>query len=383
MGASLTALAIVAALLVPTSATKKISEFGGTPDRSAPFVDKTAKLDVALATGTDLNVSQSDAKAALPALAIRRLATTGKLAADEIPAINEAWTSFDAQEAQESSPEGRRAVQQARHKAIAAKLPRFEPGTVERVLGDLVAQVDAIPDFGDGTEGSCQTCHVQNSLVAGAKTPDTVGIWPHFPPQVFSTLPVLQDTVETRAFKPDATCLGCHKPHGTDGFLTTVEQRRDSMGMWTHVYRIEDLLYVQVKVQNKVAAHMVPGGFLDRGYAVVVDAYEGAKPGGERLPFWSGHRLPAHLTADPDQSGYLMSRDARDEGGKPAGRSNATSIVDDTRLEPTRFVDLTFLYKIPRDRYVPYSVVSRLVYLPDQTTMKGGEDVEVRIRASE
>lgn len=373
---------MLAAMLVPHEATKTVSDFMGTPDHSTPFVDETAALDRSLAQGFDIALPSVRVRELLPHVAVRRLATVGRLAADEVPTVLAVWAEFAEQEARESTLEGQRAVQRARHAALAARLPRFGAGLVERSLAELMAQAEGIEARDSREDASCQACHLQTQPTVGVI--DTVGIWPHLPPDVFAGgIPMLSDAAEMRAFRPQTGCLSCHTAHGDPGFLTTLEERRESMGVWANVYRIEDLLYVQVKVQNKVAAHMVPGGRVDHAYAVVVDAYEGATPGGTRLPFWWGTKLPETLRTHDDQGGYLMGRALVDALGYASGVGEAVNVVADTRLEPDRFKDLTFLFEIPRDRYVPYSVVVRLVYLPDQMTMQNAQDVEVRIRASE
>jgi len=385
MGAGFTLLAVVIALLMPREATKKFERFMGVKDTSAPFVDRTADLDKALQTGVDIAVSADELQALLIHVAVRRLATSGRLAADEIPKIQNIWSEYAGLEANEKTTAGKAAVRDLRNRAVGAALPRFEVQKVVAVLELLQHQVDTVQPRYASKESDCAGCHFQTDGRVLNPPIDTIGIWPHLPADTFGpSFPVLTETVESASLDPKSTCLSCHVPHGEPGFLTTLAQRQESMGVWVHTYRIEDLIYVQVKIQNKKAAHYVPAGFLDHAYAVVVDAYASAKPGGERLKYWWGSKLPSALQSDPDQGGYLMARSLVDKAGQATADLNqAVDIVDDTRLEPTRFVDLTFLFQIPRDRYTPYSVVARLVYLPDQGTLDGAQDVEVRIRSSE
>lgn len=385
MGAGFTLLAVVVALLMPREATKKFESFMGVKDTSAPFVDRTADLDKALQTGFDIAVSGQELQALLIHVAVRRLAASGRLAADEIPKIQDIWSEYAGLEAGEKSPAGKAAVRDARNRAVGEALPRFEVPKVVEVLELLQHQVDIIQPRYASKEADCAGCHLQTDGRVLDHPIDTVGIWPHLPADTFGTsFPVLTETAEAASLDPKNTCLSCHVPHGEPGFLTTLAQRQESMGVWAHAYRIEDLIYVQVKVQNKKAAHYVPAGFLNHAYAVVVDAYASAEPGGKRLKYWWGSRLPNELQSDPDEGGYLMARQLVDKVGQPTSDPNqAVDILDDTRLEPSRFVDLTFLFEIPRDRYTPYSVVARLVYLPDQGTLKGAQDIEVRIRSSE
>jgi hypothetical protein len=385
MGAGFTLLAVVVALLIPREATKKFESFMGVKDTSAPFVDRTADLDKALQTGVDIAVSAKELQALLIHVAVRRLAASGRLAADEIPKIQKIWSEYAGLEASEKKPAGKAAVRDLRNRAVGAALPRFEVQKVVEVLELLQHQTDMIQPRYASKETDCAGCHFQTDGRVLERPIDTIGIWPHLPADTFgSSFPVLTETVEAAAQAPSNPCLSCHVPHGEPGFLTTLAQRQESMGVWAHAYRIEDLIYVQVKIQNKKAAHYVPAGFLNHAYAVVVDAYASAEPGGERLKYWWGSRLPKELQSNPDEGGYLMARRLVNKAGQPsADLKQAVDILDDTRLEPGRFVDLTFLFEIPRDRYTPYSVVARLVYLPDQGTLKGAEDIEVRIRSSE
>ncbi len=385
MGTGATLLAVVIALLIPRETSKKLESFMGVKDTSAPFVDRTENLDRALQTGVDIAVSAKELDEMMVHLAVRRLAASGRLAADEIPKIQAIWADYSGQEFAEKTADGKNAVRQARSQAIAAALPRYEVQTVVEVLQQLQDQADVIQPRYAATEADCVGCHLQVDGRVLDQPIDTIGIWPHLPADVFgSSFPVLTEAAEVAALFPEATCMSCHVPHGEPEFLTTIAERQESMGVWVHAYRIEDLIYVQVKVQNKTAAHYAPAGFLDHGYAVVVDAYASAEPQGERLKYWWGTRLPGSLQTDPEQGGYLMARHMVDQAGKPTGNpTEAVDIVDDTRLEPSRFVDLTFLFQIPRDRYTPYSVVTRLVYLPKQNTLEGAQDVEVRIRSSE
>ncbi|MEZ4458483.1 MAG: hypothetical protein R3E66_01895 [bacterium] len=381
-GFGLAGLAALVAMLVPIEATHKVQDFMGSKSDRTPFVDATAALDAALAQGFDVAADEAQIKRSFGALAVRRLATEGRLASDDIPKLLDVIADYQTRIEAEPTPEQRQAVRAARNKALVGALPRFTAAQIDTALGGLETQIDRVSPWFEGGEAQCQSCHMSAAPLRGPI--DTVGIWPHYPPDVFSNgFPVLTDTLEMRTSQPNATCLGCHVAHGQPDFLTSIADRQENMGMWVHAYRIEDLIYVQVKVQNRHAAHYVPGGYLDHAYAVVVDAYAGKEPGGERLPFWGGHTLPDELAADPNQSGYWMGRRTVDKAGNPTTASEAITVADDTRLEAGRFVDLTFLYVIPKDVYVPYSVVARLVYLPNGLTMDGAKDVEVRIRKSE
>lgn len=382
-GIGIATIAAIGAMLVPVEATHKIQDIVGAKDLRTPFLDTTSQLDRALMQGFDIGASEEELQQALSPLAVRRLAKAGAVAGDEIPLILEILKDYQDRANLETSAATQSAIRQARNAALAKALPRLSRDKIDESLAKLESQIDhVIPRFANTPE-DCVTCHAQTG--SRSDEIDTVGIWPQLPADAFSQgFPVLSDTYEMRALSPNSSCGDCHVAHGEPGFLTTLDQRRENMGVWVHAYRIEDLLYVQVKVQNKHAAHYAPGGFLNHAYAVVVDAYQSAEPGGEHLKRWSGPELPEHLKTHPEEAGYLFTRLLRDAQGQPTNDlAAAVTIDDDTRLAPTRFIDLTFLYEIERDSYTPYSVVVRLVYLPDQNVIDGAQDIEIRIRSSE
>lgn len=385
---------IIGAMVVPDDWIRPIENLYSVqaPAKDAYSVE-VADLSAALEAGDPVAVSREELLKHLPQIQARRLTRAGPMTAKDMGEAVETLRDFQGRIAVEKTEGSKDAMRRFRDSSLAEELPRVSAEAITRELEMLDRQVELASFKVFESDESCESCHI-------AYGPEIEEV---FDPRLFwpatgaedvfdgTRMPTLMSPVElvewaSRTEQDIPSCTSCHAAHSDESFGVDVELRQDNMGLWANVYRIDELLYVQVKVQNKNAGHRVPAGYPGHAYAVVVEARRGDDRGAPLLDYWSGPELPRHLVRDGVRSGQLFHREMRDSDGAMTSRhSRVAQFVSDNRLESGRFVELRFLFDLKEtntDVYVPWWVMARLVYVPDVETLEGAQDVEVRIRKS-
>lgn len=376
---------VIAALVVPESCFQNFSGFFGARQAPSPFDDIVATTDKALSQDFDLYVGLPVLDEMVPRLQVRRLAAHGPIAADEVPRILDTLQTFKVNT-------------QSRDSALSDILKRWQRPQIEAALQPLDAQLAHVRPRYSTDPKDCVTCHFQ-TIPAPAAAIDVVGLWPLVSPESLDfgkQIPILSDSMEQDALRhfahPDrigkgpfsteesqemlnSSCVSCHKPHGEAGFAVDSAARMENIGLWLNAYNADDVLHVQTKVQSLRAAHRVPGGWANHAYVLLVEAWDES---GSPLALFHGSVLPDFLqNSETPKAGSLHARLLVDEDQKPTSDlSRIHNILSDTRLEPRRFEDTTFLFPLKQGSRARVTV--RMIYLPDFTTWKGAEDVEVR-----
>lgn len=382
---ALASIAVIAALIVPESYFEKFSGFFGADQAPSPFEDIVATTDRGLQQDFDILVDLPTLEEMVPRIQVRRLAAHGPIAADEIPRILDTLQRFQVNT-------------QSRNSALTDLLKRWERPQIEAALNPLDEELARVRTRFSKVPNDCIQCHLQ-TIPAPDQPIDVIGLWPLVPPESLDfgkQIPILSDSMEQDAIRhfahPDrmgkgpfsteeaqqmlnTSCVSCHSPHGETGFPVDLTKRMDNIGLWLNAYNADDVLHVQTKVQSLRAAHRVPGGWADHAYVLLVEAWDGD---GKPLTPFHGSTLPDFLqNADLPKAGSLHARLLVDADAKPTSDlSKVHNILSDTRLEPRRFEDMTFLFPLTQNS--PARVRVRMIYLPDFTTWEGAQDVEVR-----
>lgn len=387
---------IIGAMFVPYDWTRPIEDLYSVeaPAKDA-YSPELADLSRALERGAPLPMSRAEFSRHIPQIQVRRLTRAGPMTASDMGEAVELLRELEARIAVEETEGSKDAMRRFRTRSVVEKFTRLDSDEVAVQLDALDRQLElasfqVLKDAGDAT---CESCHVGQGVELEQPF-DPRLLWPGTGAGEFfdgTRLPTLQSPLEINEWSERVQtdmpeCTSCHSAHSADDFGVDLEMRRENMGTWVNAYRIEGLLYVQVKIQNKNAAHRVPAGYPGHAYAVVVEARGGDDRRAPVLSRWSGPELPEHLVVDGVKTGHLFHREMHDADGNVTSRhARASRLVWDNRLESGRFIELRFLYdlnEVDVDVYVPWWVMVRLVYLPDVLSFDGGQDVEVRIRQS-
>jgi hypothetical protein len=189
-------------------------------------------------------------------------------------------------------------------------------------------------------------------------------------------MPVLLDGAEwdlwnrSQSAGSSRHCLDCHGHHGQTGSGVSLEERRANMGLWLGVTDREGVLDAEVKLQNVGAGHRVPGGAVERAYAVTVEAFFVDEDAWKSLSYWAGPRLLDVIDGRPEQGGFFLGRHVVDEQGRVASSAeSARDVLADSRLEPGRFIESHVLFRRPAE--VDWRVVARLYFLPQSPGWRG------------
>ena len=381
---------IVAAFLVPDTWFEQIDSAYGKAETFDPFSPEIATMDQALLMGTS-GPTMASVESHLPKVQARRLLYANKLPSDGIPELVVLLEQHQARIQAQQSAASKQAERAHRNKTLVQRFPRLKPHAVEATLDKLDRDILALIPTGK-TNADCATCHAALMDLPTGTRIEPKAIWP----KVDATragggtaIPVMMDSLDLAAYQIDLgaddsdpkDCLNCHVNHGEPGFAVDVEARREAMGLWIEVYRIQNSVYVQTKVKNIGAAHRAPGGYIGRGYAIVVEAYEGHDATGKPLPFFYGEQLPEYLQSTGRVAGSMYWRRFTDASGAASSdHRNLATVHDDSRLLGERFLDQRYVFTLPEpDGKTPYYVLVRLVYLPDVMTWDGAQDVEVRV----
>ncbi len=383
-----TAVFVVLAFLIPNSWISDVKDVYGS-DSATAFSSEVAALDDALLKGRPVQKTWDEVQRLKPQIMARRLARISKLSETQVGELTLLLRESQNRINAEATESGKRGQEKFRNEQIQSKFTRIHKAAIGPTLSKVERDIVANTPNGN-VNAACENCHTSFMPNFDIVNPSPEDLWPRIPSKALSGrgLPILMDSLDLDAFKSglggeqsEFTCQTCHTSHGDKSFAVDIEKRRDAMGLWIEVYRIEDAVYVLAKVKNAGASHRAPGGYIGRAYAVVVEAFEGDNRDGTPLPHFYGERLPEVLRTDSMQAGTMFWRRMLDaEGNLTSDHRKATKITDDSRLLGDRFVDHRYVFKLPEpEGKTAYNVIVRLVYLPDYTTWEGSEDVEVRI----
>ena len=145
MWTALALLLLLAALLVPQSWTKPVSNFFGEPESTIdPYVESVERVDRALANGRAVDLSRAKLERMLPYIQARRRTRAGPMSAGEVREAVDILQEFDRKIDLQKLEGSREALRAERNRRLAKAFPRLNADKIAQELETLRGQVQSV-----------------------------------------------------------------------------------------------------------------------------------------------------------------------------------------------------------------------------------------------